>query len=121
MFDDDLPDAARHATAANVLQCLTMLSEEAENLNLPRTMLALRKAIRVCVPAGTSSSIRRGARGGAVPLEPRLKDAAAGVSRVRQLQCTKETEVFRLLLRLRRLRRSQERHNFAAATVPARR
>ncbi len=48
MFDDDLPDAARHATAANVLQCLTMLSEEAENLNLPRTMLALRKAIRAC-------------------------------------------------------------------------
>jgi hypothetical protein len=48
MVDDDLPDAARHATAANVLQCLTMLAEEAVNLNLPRTMLALRKAIRAC-------------------------------------------------------------------------
>ncbi len=48
MIDDDLPDAARHATAANVLQCLTMLAEEAVNLNLPRTMLALRKAIRAC-------------------------------------------------------------------------
>jgi hypothetical protein len=43
MMDDDLPDAARHATAANVLQCLVMLAEEAVNLNLPRTMLALRK------------------------------------------------------------------------------
>ena len=48
MFDDDPPDAARHATAANVLHCLTMLAEEAANLNLPRTMLALRKAIRAC-------------------------------------------------------------------------
>lgn len=48
MVDDDLPEAARQATAANVLQCLTMLAEEAVNLNLPRTMLALRKAIRAC-------------------------------------------------------------------------
>lgn len=48
MMDDDLPDAARHQTAANVLQCLTMLAEEAVNLNLPRTLLALRKAIRAC-------------------------------------------------------------------------
>jgi hypothetical protein len=48
MVDDDLPEAARHATAANVLQCLTMLAEETVNLNLPRTMLALRKAIRAC-------------------------------------------------------------------------
>jgi hypothetical protein len=47
MIDDDLPDAA-HATAASILQCLTMLAEEAVNLNLPRTMLALRKAIRAC-------------------------------------------------------------------------
>lgn len=48
MIDDELSEAALHATAANVLQCLTMLAEEAENLNLPRTMLALRKAIRAC-------------------------------------------------------------------------
>jgi len=48
MVDDELPEAALHATAANVLQCLTMLAEEAVNLNLPRTMLALRKAIRAC-------------------------------------------------------------------------
>lgn len=48
MVDDELPEAARHATAANVLQCLTMLAEEADNLNLPRTLLALRKAIRAC-------------------------------------------------------------------------
>jgi len=48
MFDEDLPEAARHATAAGVLQCLTMLAEESGNLNLPRTMVALRKAIRAC-------------------------------------------------------------------------
>ena len=48
MIDDELPDAARHATAAGVLQCLTMLAEETANLNLPRTVLALRKAIRAC-------------------------------------------------------------------------
>ncbi|HBK07450.1 MAG TPA: hypothetical protein DDZ81_16635 [Acetobacteraceae bacterium] len=48
MMDDDLPDAVRQQTAANVLQCLTMLAEEAVNLNLPRTLLALRKAIRAC-------------------------------------------------------------------------
>jgi hypothetical protein len=48
MVDDDLPEAAHLTTASNVLQCLTMLAEEAVNLNLPRTMLALRKAIRAC-------------------------------------------------------------------------
>jgi hypothetical protein len=48
MVDDDLPEAAQHATAANVLQCLTMLAEEAVNLNLPRTLLALQKAVRAC-------------------------------------------------------------------------
>lgn len=48
MVDDDLPDEIRHATAAHMLQCLTMLAEEADNLNLPRTVLALRKAVRAC-------------------------------------------------------------------------
>lgn len=48
MADNELPDAIRPAMAANMLQCLTVLAEEAENLNLPRTMLALRKAIRAC-------------------------------------------------------------------------
>jgi hypothetical protein len=48
MIDDDVPDAARHASAVTVLQCLTMLADEAANLNLPRTLLALRKAIRAC-------------------------------------------------------------------------
>jgi hypothetical protein len=48
MIDDDFSDAARHATTANVLQCLTMLADEAVALDLPRTMLALRKAIRAC-------------------------------------------------------------------------
>jgi hypothetical protein len=63
MIDDELSEAALHATAANVLQCLTMLAEEAENLNLPRTMVALRKAIRACQaeqarPAGMLRSRR---------------------------------------------------------------
>ena len=48
MIDDDLPDEIRHATAANMLQCLTLLAEEADNLNMPRTALSLRKAIRAC-------------------------------------------------------------------------
>ena len=48
MIDDELSEAALHASAANVLQCLTMLAEEAVNLNLPRTVVALRKAIRAC-------------------------------------------------------------------------
>jgi hypothetical protein len=48
MVDDDFSEAAGHETAAKVLQCLTMLAEEAVNLNLPRTMLALRKAVRAC-------------------------------------------------------------------------
>jgi hypothetical protein len=48
MVDDELPEAARHATAASILQCLTMLADEAVNLNLPRTILALRKAMRAC-------------------------------------------------------------------------
>jgi hypothetical protein len=48
MIDDDLPDPVRPSTAANVLQCLTMLAEEADHLNLPRTLLALRKAVRAC-------------------------------------------------------------------------
>jgi hypothetical protein len=48
MVEDDLSEEIRHATAANMLQCLTLLAEEADNLNLPRTVLALRKAIRAC-------------------------------------------------------------------------
>ena len=48
MDDDEFPDAIRPAMAANMLQCLTALADEADNLNLPRTLLALRKAIRAC-------------------------------------------------------------------------
>lgn len=48
MFDDEPTDSARHTTAANVLLCLTNLVEEVDSLNLPRTMVALRKAIRAC-------------------------------------------------------------------------
>jgi hypothetical protein len=48
MIDDDSPDSVRFSTAASVLQCLTMLAEEADYLNLPRTLLALRKAVRAC-------------------------------------------------------------------------
>ncbi len=48
MIDDDFSETARQQTAAHVLQCLTMLAEEAANLNLHRTLLALRKAVRAC-------------------------------------------------------------------------
>ena len=61
MFDDELPDEALHATVANLLQCLTMLAEEAEGFNLPRTRVALRKAIRACQAEQTRpmSALRR--------------------------------------------------------------
>jgi hypothetical protein len=48
MFEEDPPEAARHASAVSILQCLTMLAEEADTLALPRTSMALRKAIRAC-------------------------------------------------------------------------
>jgi hypothetical protein len=48
MFEDDPPEAARHASAAAMLQCLTMLTEEADKLGLPRTFTALSKALRAC-------------------------------------------------------------------------
>jgi hypothetical protein len=48
MIADDPPDDTRHATAAHMLQCLSLLADEADNLNLPRTALALRKAVRAC-------------------------------------------------------------------------
>jgi hypothetical protein len=47
MTDDPFsPDG--HASAASILECLKMLVEEADKLPLPRTSLALRKAIRAC-------------------------------------------------------------------------
>jgi hypothetical protein len=48
MFEDDPPETARHASAATILQCLTMLVEEADKLDLPRTFMALSKALRAC-------------------------------------------------------------------------
>jgi hypothetical protein len=48
MFEDDPPESARHASAASILQCLTMLVEEADKLGLSRTHVALRKALRAC-------------------------------------------------------------------------
>jgi len=48
MVEDDPPDEALHASAVGVLQCLTMLVDEADNLGMHRTHLALRKAIRAC-------------------------------------------------------------------------
>jgi hypothetical protein len=50
MVDDELPEAARHATEATALRCLTVLAEEAANRDLPRPMLALGEAIRACQP-----------------------------------------------------------------------
>lgn len=48
MNDDQLPEALQLTSAANVLRCLIMLAEEADHLNLPRTLLALQKAVRAC-------------------------------------------------------------------------
>jgi len=48
MFEDDPPEAARLASAVSILQCLDMLLEEADRLGMPRTVVALRKAVRAC-------------------------------------------------------------------------
>jgi hypothetical protein len=48
MAENDPPETARQVSAAGVLQCLTMLAEEADNLGLSRTLVALQKAIRAC-------------------------------------------------------------------------
>lgn len=48
MVEEDPPGAVRLASAVNMLQCLTMLAQEAERLGMPRTALALSKAVRAC-------------------------------------------------------------------------
>jgi hypothetical protein len=48
MADDEPFSADCRPTTTGILQCLQMLAEEAENLHLLRTELALRKAIRAC-------------------------------------------------------------------------
>jgi len=48
MQDDDPIPPDCQAVATGILHCLQMLAEEADNLRLVRTRLALRKAIRAC-------------------------------------------------------------------------
>lgn len=48
MQDDDSASVGSRASVLGILHCLKMLAEEADNLQLPRTRLALRKAIRAC-------------------------------------------------------------------------
>ncbi len=48
MQDDDTASGDCHAAAASLLQCLQMLAAEADRRCLPRTHVALRRAIRAC-------------------------------------------------------------------------
>lgn len=48
MAEEDSPEPGSHRSAIGILQCLTSLAEEAQNLGLMRTNMALRKAIRAC-------------------------------------------------------------------------
>jgi hypothetical protein len=50
MSDDDGTECA--ATARGIMQCLGMLAEEAASLDLTRTMLAIREALRTCSAEG---------------------------------------------------------------------
>jgi len=45
-----------------MLQCLSLLLDEADNLNLPRTALALRKAVRACRAEQTRATPQARAR-----------------------------------------------------------
>lgn len=51
MNDEDMLSC--DATATGILQCLRMLAEEAESLQLTRTLVALREAIETCVEERT--------------------------------------------------------------------
>ena len=57
MTDQAPAPAAVHQAAAGLLQCLEMLAEEADNLHLSRTLLALRKAIRACQAEQTRGNV----------------------------------------------------------------
>jgi hypothetical protein len=48
MQDDDPALGDCHGAATGILQCLQMLAAEADRRRLPRTHVALRKAIRAC-------------------------------------------------------------------------
>ena len=50
MSDDDGTECA--ATANGIIQCLGMLAEEAAALDLTRTMLAIREALKTCSAEG---------------------------------------------------------------------
>jgi hypothetical protein len=50
MSDNDGTECA--ATARGIIQCLGMLAEEAASLDLTKTMLAIREALRTCTAEG---------------------------------------------------------------------
>jgi hypothetical protein len=62
MFEDEPSPAACLESAISILQCLQMLAEEADNLSLSRTTLALQKAIRACRTEQSRASPRPRAR-----------------------------------------------------------
>ena len=66
MIDEEPCGDAHLISAVSMLQCLTMLAEEAENLGMARTALAIRKSLRAChaEQARPRSAVPRGRRYG---------------------------------------------------------
>jgi len=48
MRDDESAAGDCHAAATGFMQCLQMLADEADKRRLPRTHIALRRAMRAC-------------------------------------------------------------------------
>ncbi|HUB45253.1 MAG TPA: hypothetical protein VMB73_09730 [Acetobacteraceae bacterium] len=48
MRDDESAAGDCHAAATGFMQCLQMLADEADRRGLPRTHIALRRAMRAC-------------------------------------------------------------------------
>ena len=63
MSDDNQFPTDSGTAASSMLHCLRMLEEEAENMRLLRTRLALQKAIRACRAEQTVRAMPRTRRG----------------------------------------------------------
>jgi len=68
MRDDESAAGDCHAAAIGFMQCLQMLADEAHKRNLPRTHIALRRALRACQAEQDPK---------ALPLRPRVRRSLA--------------------------------------------
>jgi hypothetical protein len=51
VFDEET-EAECNATADGIVHCLQMLAQEAADLNLPRTLAAIQRALQICHDEG---------------------------------------------------------------------